>query len=194
MDAFLAKLPVFIRIWLFEYIKKFATVQGRANRAQYWYSYASVIIVTLLLSILSAIPFLGLIFALVSFLFSLAIIIPGITITARRLHDIGLSALWIIWYGIAAFVAMILSYVVIILGGVMQSVGTVYFGIFLLVVVLIAAAVVWIFFMAKKGDEGANKFGEAPVLQSLDTFSKAQVAPAQQAPATQEQSSNQDQQ
>ncbi len=28
MDNFLQKLPSFVRIWLFEYIKKFATIQG----------------------------------------------------------------------------------------------------------------------------------------------------------------------
>ena len=44
MDNNIQKLPSFVRIWLYEYIKKFATIQGRANRTQYWYSVLCVFV------------------------------------------------------------------------------------------------------------------------------------------------------
>ena len=82
MDNFLQKLPSFVRIWLFEYIKKFATIQGRATRAQYWYSALCVFIVNAVLGILGIIPFVGVL--LISF--HLYLVLHALYLTSPLLH------------------------------------------------------------------------------------------------------------
>ena len=170
MDNFLQKLPSFVRIWLFEYIKKFATIQGRATRAQYWYSALCVFIVNAVLGILGIIPFVGVLFDIISFVFGLACIIPGITITARRLHDIGLSALWILWFFLGTIGIAILGFIFIGLAAGLGAPVCAYIGIAIFVIGYIAAAVLWIYFLVKPSNEGANKFGEQAEIKELSSF------------------------
>ncbi len=59
---------------------KYATFRGRANRSEFWYWY----LFTLLLYI---IPPIGMIASLVVF-------IPNISVTVRRLHDVGKGGGW----------------------------------------------------------------------------------------------------
>ena len=68
-------------------LKKYAEFSGRARRREYWMFSLAIIIVTAVLSILSQIPIIGLLFAIVSGLFGLAILIPSIAVSIRRLHD-----------------------------------------------------------------------------------------------------------
>ena len=63
---------------------KYAVFSGRARRSEYWYFYLFTFLVSL---VLSCIPFVG----LLSFFWSLAIIIPSIAVSVRRFHDIGKS-------------------------------------------------------------------------------------------------------
>ena len=171
MDNFLQKLPSFVRIWLFEYIKKFATIQGRATRAQYWYSALCVFIVNAVLGILGIIPFVGVLFDIISFVFGLACIVPNITLTARRLHDVGLSALWIVWYILALVVITVLGLIFTGIAAGAGLPGFAYLGIGILVIGYIASSVVWLVFMVKPSNEGANKFGEPAEIKELSSFS-----------------------
>lgn len=77
--------------------KNYATFSGRANRAQYWYFVVFYILVSFLLALADFflgtagetknIGFMGGIFALASF-------IPTVAIAVRRLHDTGRSGWW----------------------------------------------------------------------------------------------------
>ena len=171
MDNFLQQLPSFVRIWLYEYIKKFATIQGRATRAQYWYSTLCVFIVNLVLWILGFIPFVGVLFGIISYVFGLACFIPGITITARRLHDVGLSALWILWFCLGLIGVGILGFVFAVIAASAGLPGFAYFGIGIIVFGYVASFVVWLAFMVKPSNEGANKFGEPAEIKELSSFS-----------------------
>lgn len=64
--------------------EKYADFDGRANRAEYWYFYLFAVIV-------SNIPIIG-------YIASLALLIPSLAVTVRRLHDIGKSGLWALLY------------------------------------------------------------------------------------------------
>lgn len=65
-------------------ISKYATLDGRARRSEYWYW----ILANLLIGIvLGWIPFVGI-------LISIALFIPSIAVSVRRLHDIGKSGWW----------------------------------------------------------------------------------------------------
>jgi uncharacterized membrane protein YhaH (DUF805 family) len=67
--------------------KKYADFKGRDNRPQYWYFFLFNFIVSLILSLIAE--------ELASIYF-LAIFVPSLAISIRRLHDIGKSGWWIL--------------------------------------------------------------------------------------------------
>ncbi len=64
---------------------KYADFNGRATRSEFWWFVLFLVLVSLGLSVISAI---------LSALFSLAILLPSITVSTRRLHDTGRSGWW----------------------------------------------------------------------------------------------------
>ena len=85
--------------WFVEALKKYAVFSGRSRRMEYWYFVLFVIIISTVLNIID-----GLIGAydrtagvgLLSSIFSLAILIPSIAVTVRRLHDTDRSGWWVL--------------------------------------------------------------------------------------------------
>lgn len=79
--------------WYLEVLKKYATFSGRARRKEYWmFALISGIISLLLLGVDNL---LGLPFGLQA-IYSLLVLIPGLAVCVRRLHDIGRSAWWLL--------------------------------------------------------------------------------------------------
>lgn len=73
-------------------LNKYATFQGRARRSEYWYFFLFNVIISSILSWLAQrIGF----FWLISVLYTLALFLPGLAVTCRRLHDTGKSGGWI---------------------------------------------------------------------------------------------------
>ncbi|MCG7535015.1 DUF805 domain-containing protein [Pseudoalteromonas sp. OOF1S-7] len=80
-------------------LKKYAVFNGRARRKEYWLFMLCNIIVTIVLGLVDMT--LGLYseesgFGLLSGLYALAVIIPSIALSIRRLHDTGRSGWWIL--------------------------------------------------------------------------------------------------
>ena len=73
---------------------KYATFSGRARRSEYWYFVLLTIIVSAVLSVLGAV--IGNIASLISGIWGLAILVPTLAVTWRRLHDIGKGGIWIL--------------------------------------------------------------------------------------------------
>ena len=71
-------------------LKRYAEFSGRADRTQYWMYVLVYIIIYVVLSLIDKL--LGSV--VLALLFSLALLIPSISIGARRLHDIGRSGWW----------------------------------------------------------------------------------------------------
>jgi len=72
---------------------KYATITGRACRSEYWYFTLFYIIVYAVLALISVImPFL----IILSIVFGIAIIIPSLTVSIRRLHDRNQSGWWLL--------------------------------------------------------------------------------------------------
>ena len=91
------------RRWYFSVLKKYAVFKGRAARQEYWYFAlcSSLIAVTLFIIDRLVNPsierFVGLHIygsGLLSDLYALALLIPGIAVVFRRLHDTGRSGWW----------------------------------------------------------------------------------------------------
>lgn len=69
---------------------KYATFSGRARRSEFWWFTLFAILVYVVVSIIDAViknPVLAIIVAL-------AMVIPGLAVTVRRLHDTGRSGWW----------------------------------------------------------------------------------------------------
>lgn len=79
--------------WYIGALKKYAVFSGRACREEYWVFIFFNFTIGLILGLLTFIPVIGEIVGVVSFAYSLGIIIPTIAITIRRFHDIGRSGL-----------------------------------------------------------------------------------------------------
>ncbi len=84
--------------WYLEALKKYAVFSGRSRRMEYWYFVLFNIIVAIVLAGIDAL--LGTFsssssIGLLSGIYGLAVIIPSLAVTVRRLHDIDRSGWWI---------------------------------------------------------------------------------------------------
>jgi uncharacterized membrane protein YhaH (DUF805 family) len=85
--------------WYLEALKKYAVFHGRSRRAEYWYFVLFNLIVAIVLAAIDSL--LGTFssaqnIGLLSGIYSLAVLIPTLAVTIRRLHDIDRSGWWIL--------------------------------------------------------------------------------------------------
>lgn len=71
-------------------LKRYAEFSGRARRKEYWMFILFYLIFYIVLSVID--DFLGTIW--LSTIYSLALLVPSISIATRRLHDTGRSGWW----------------------------------------------------------------------------------------------------
>jgi uncharacterized membrane protein YhaH (DUF805 family) len=86
--------------WYIEVMRKYAVFQGRARRKEYWMFLLFNVLIAFGLGFAMAFlsAMLGFGQSLVnatSTIYSLAVLIPGIAVGVRRMHDIGRSGWWI---------------------------------------------------------------------------------------------------
>jgi uncharacterized membrane protein YhaH (DUF805 family) len=74
------------------YTQKYADFSGRARRSEFWFGYLAYFLVAVVANILSAV--LGTKIPL--YLVFLAAVVPILAAAARRLHDTGRSAAWLL--------------------------------------------------------------------------------------------------
>ena len=85
--------------WFVEALKKYAVFSGRSRRKEYWYFVLFVVIVSIVLSLIDSLS--GTYHSesgtgLLSGIFSLAILIPSIAVSVRRLHDMDRTGWWVL--------------------------------------------------------------------------------------------------
>jgi uncharacterized membrane protein YhaH (DUF805 family) len=85
--------------WYIAVLKKYATFSGRSRRKEYWFFALFNIIISIVLTIVDTLfgtmsveTGLG----LLSGIYSLAVLIPSVAVSIRRLHDIGRSGWWLL--------------------------------------------------------------------------------------------------
>jgi len=88
--------------WKKCFLENFANFKGRARRKEYWYFVLVNICISIIISILGKI-FGFWVRTIISILFSLAILVPGLAVGVRRLHDIGKSG----WFWLLALIPFI---------------------------------------------------------------------------------------
>ncbi|SDX01268.1 DUF805 domain-containing protein [Marinobacter mobilis] len=79
--------------WYLEVMKKYAVFTGRAQRAEYWMFFLFNFIIAFALGFIE-----GLVGSpgILGLLYSLAVLIPGIAVSVRRLHDTDRSGWWLL--------------------------------------------------------------------------------------------------
>jgi len=92
-------------------VKKFNDFKGRSSRKEFWRFVIAVFIVGLALGILSAIPYLGKLFAIVVTLFQLATIALSLSVGIRRLHDVNKSGKLMIPYLVGFIPLVIINFI-----------------------------------------------------------------------------------
>ena len=83
--------------WYLEAFKKYAVFQGRAGRKDYWFFVLFNIIVSMVLGYIDRLTGTFVAdtgFGILSAVYTLAVILPGISVSVRRLHDTGRSGWW----------------------------------------------------------------------------------------------------
>src|SRR4051812_6343014 len=85
--------------WYLEVLKKYAVFDGRARRKEYWMFFLFNLLISVVLIAVDALigifsPQAGV--GVLQGLYSLAVLIPSIAVTVRRLHDTGRTGWWIL--------------------------------------------------------------------------------------------------
>ena len=160
-------------------IRKYADFSGRATRAEYWWWVLATLIVSFALGAIDG--FVNSIsgykaFSPLSVVFGIAVLLPDLAVTCRRLHDIGKSGWWqLLWFivGIIAVIPLVVGIVVGVVAafagdGSWESLAKPEFwipvaaGILVAVVIWIGLVVWWLVWMAKQGQPGPNRYGPDP--------------------------------
>lgn len=169
--------------WMFLPLKRYAEFSGRSRRMEYWMFFLFQILLGVAFWVLLAIVGGGalmsggdptalaaaggavmIIFALYG-LVSLALLIPSLAVTVRRLHDTNRSGKWLL--------ALVGGYVLMLVGTMMAAgspdnpgLG----GIIAMVagIAVLILALVLLVFMFLEGTRGPNNYGPDPKGEALD--------------------------
>lgn len=84
--------------WYLQALKKYAVFSGRARRKEYWYFVLFNLVVSMALAIIDGMT--GSVSALtgmgtLSGIYTIIVLIPGIAVTVRRLHDTDRTGWWL---------------------------------------------------------------------------------------------------
>lgn len=128
--------------------KLYGVFSGRSTREEYWMFTLIYLVVYLALS---GIAFLlnSEIFSTLLAILSLGVIVPSLSITARRLHDVGRSG----WVQLAPYIGMIFA----IIGMFQESQALMLGGMILMLVLLV---VLMVFLVTPSQDD--NQYGTKP--------------------------------
>lgn len=96
--------------WYFKCLKQYVDFSGRARRKEYWFFFLFNFIISFVLGLVdgmagTADPEIGL--GLIGGIYTLAVLLPGMAVSVRRLHDTGRSG-WSLLFGLIPLVGAII--------------------------------------------------------------------------------------
>jgi len=131
---------------------KYLVFKGRATRAEFWwwaaFAYGGMLILGIFNRYMSFDVALGT--SLLSSIFLLLILVPTISVTSRRLHDINKTGWWQLLYLILFIVPTVLRRMGFELGGA----AIILIGLIIVILVILG--------LHKQGDKDPNKYGPDP--------------------------------
>ena len=95
--------------WYLRVLRKYSLFTGRSRRSEYWYFLLMNIPITIGLTLLDAIirKITGMQLGVLGMIYGLAVLVPGIAVAMRRLHDTGRSGWWL-WLGLVPIAGLVL--------------------------------------------------------------------------------------
>lgn len=168
--------------WFIKCLRQYFDFKGRARRKEYWMFCLWVLIIEAVIFLVSFLlggglpgvgadpgmpPELmpknigmGMFFTGLLTLYGLALFIPQLAVTVRRLHDTGKSGWWLLGY---YFVVICTAAVMFFTGlNVLDGGAVSEWPVWVSLVLLLASYIWFLVLMVKKGDVGRNKYGEDP--------------------------------
>ena len=145
--------------WAKRPIQKYADFTGRAPRAEYWWYVLATIVAYVVLMMVERLLGLDTMigpYGLLTFALMLALLVPGIAVGIRRLHDTNRSGWWMLLM-VPYLISTILA-VAAMSSGSMAGLGAAGF----LGLIGLVCAVVLLVFMVLPGTPGANDYGPDP--------------------------------
>lgn len=159
--------------YMFMPLKRYAEFSGRSRRMEYWMWFVFLVLLYIAFWVVMAIVGAGgimtgnpraalaaggviFIVAALFLLIELALIIPGIAVAVRRLHDTNRSGWWVL--------SPFIGYALVWIGLAMAASGSSAGGILSAVGMLVAAgfSIALLVFMFLDGTKGPNRFGPDP--------------------------------
>ncbi|HWU26491.1 MAG TPA: DUF805 domain-containing protein [Rhizomicrobium sp.] len=140
----------------------YADFNGRIGRAQFWYYVLIYFGTGLLVSIIDTLSIHGGLRAL----YGVALFLPSVGITARRLHDIGRPGTWA-WLLAVPVLATIITFLFWLVTIVTLGIGGILFVLSPLIsLAAFAAIAVLVYFCAQPGQADSNTYGPVPPIWS----------------------------
>jgi len=99
---------IVVNYWKLVVLERYAQFEGRASRAEFWYYALATFVVSLVLNLLAQ---ASAIFLILAVGWWLALLIPGIAVGIRRLHDTDKSGLLLL----LAFIPIVGAIILIVL-------------------------------------------------------------------------------
>ena len=146
--------------WAKRPIQKYADFSGRAPRAEYWWYTLAIVVAAIVIGLVEGM--LGLSGAVgtygpISLIFMLALLVPGLAVTARRLHDTNRSGWWML---IAVVPYALMAILAVMAAGAGSMAGLAGAG--LVGILALIGAIVLLVFMVLPGTRGTNNYGPDP--------------------------------
>ena len=139
--------------------KHYVDFDGRAGRAQFWYYIAAYIAVGILVSVVGSIAATG---GGLRALYGLALLLPTLGITARRLHDMGRTASWVLLLAIPWALSIFMGLVTLVSFFTFGLLGILFVFWPIIGLISLGAVVLLIYFCAQPGDPASNEYGAVP--------------------------------
>lgn len=101
--------------WYLEVLKKYAVFSGRARRKEYWFFVLFNMIFAIIAMVLDnvlGIAIEGVVYGPIYLLLCLAVLLPGLGVLVRRLHDVGKSG-WFFFISLIPIIGSIWLLVVL---------------------------------------------------------------------------------
>ena len=146
--------------------RKYCTFRGRATRAEYWYFVLFTFMISLPLGLMDY-PYESIAFedydttawviTGISWAFTLGILLPSLAVSVRRMHDRGLSGLWILLVAVMQILTNILPLFLLSEGSLPKLVTLLIFGILFLAFLVTGIFVV--VQSAMDSQKGTNAYG-----------------------------------
>lgn len=150
-------------------LSNYATFSGRARRSEYWWFYLFTILVSIATSVVDAV--LNTAFnneiGVVGVIASLALLLPSLAVTARRLHDTGRTGWWMLLPTIPLLATMVVglaAFFDVVFTSEAGGSPAVAVTVLLVVCVLItlAAIITLVVFLCLDSNPGPNRYGPSP--------------------------------